>query len=141
VSTRRSRPNETSPGAIPHTRPIPLTPRGTTWTDDEVRGLGVRTNVETAASILGMGRNQAYAALERGDFPVPTFKIAQANGRTKIVVPMAGLRRLLGIDESNHSPESVKEEPSSSSLTEFETPSPTKGSGLDDYGSRRFRPA
>jgi hypothetical protein len=41
---------------------------------------------------LGLGRTATYAAAERGD--IPTIRIGR-----RIVVPTAGLRRLLMIDE------------------------------------------
>jgi Helix-turn-helix domain len=61
------------------------------WTSDEVRALGVRTDVETAGSILGLSRTQAYEAIKRGD--IPHFKVGR-----RIVVPVAPLLHKLGID-------------------------------------------
>jgi hypothetical protein len=40
-----------------------------TWTIEEIRELGLVTNVETAGSILGLSRTQAYAAIQRNEFP------------------------------------------------------------------------
>ncbi len=66
------------------------------WTADEVRALGVRTDVETAGSILGLSRTQAYEAVKRGD--LETFTVGR-----RIVVPVAPLLRRLGIsDDETH---------------------------------------
>lgn len=57
-------------------------------------------SVEEAGSILGLCRSSAYQAVERGEIPVVRF------GR-RVVVPTAGLRRLLGLepaDRVNESP-------------------------------------
>ncbi len=53
----------------------------------------VTLSVPEAAQVLGIGRNSAYEAVRRGEIPV--IKIG-----ARLVVPVAGLRRLLGeIDE------------------------------------------
>jgi hypothetical protein len=62
-----------------------------TWTADEITALGVRTDVGTAGSILGLSRTQAYEAVKRGDIPYFTI------GR-RIIVPTKPLLQLLGID-------------------------------------------
>jgi hypothetical protein len=67
-----------------------------TWQPDEVRALGVRTDVETAGSILGLSRTQAYEAIKRDRFPVPVIRIGR-----RIVVPTRPLLRLLGIDDAD----------------------------------------
>lgn len=64
-----------------------------TWTEEAIRGLGVRTDVETAGSIFGLSRTQAYDAVNNDRFPVPVFRIGR-----RIVVPVAPIRRLLGMD-------------------------------------------
>jgi hypothetical protein len=63
------------------------------WTADDVRALGVRTDVETAGSIFGLSRTQAYEAVNGNRFPVPTFRIGR-----RVVVPVAPILALLGID-------------------------------------------
>ena len=45
--------------------------------------------VERAASILGIGRSSAYALARSGE--LPTLRLGR-----RLVVPVAGLRRLLG---------------------------------------------
>ena len=47
--------------------------------------------VEEAAKILGIGRNQAYEAVHRGD--IPTIRIGK-----RILIPVAALDRLLAGD-------------------------------------------
>lgn len=45
-------------------------------------------DVEEAARLLGIGRNQAYAAVRRGD--IPCIKVGR-----RMVIPKASLDRLL----------------------------------------------
>src|SRR5207249_2614377 len=40
------------------------------WTVQAVQGLGVTTDVETAAAILGIGRTKAYELAKNGEFPI-----------------------------------------------------------------------
>ncbi len=49
--------------------------------------------VPDAGELLGLSRNAAYKAAQRGDIPTLRF------GR-KIVVPTAELRRMLGVSEA-----------------------------------------
>lgn len=63
------------------------------WTAQEVMDLGVRTNLETAASVLGMSRPTAYELIRQNTFPAPVFRVGK-----KYVVPVAGLLNTLGID-------------------------------------------
>jgi hypothetical protein len=65
----------------------------TTWTDDEIRALGVRTDVETAGSIFGLSRTQSYGRVRDGSFPVPIIRVGR-----RMVVPTAPIRKLLQID-------------------------------------------
>lgn len=67
---------------------------GRVWTERDVRALGVRTDVATAGSVLGLGRSAAYEAVRTGGFPVPVIR---AGGH--YVVPVAPLLRLLGLDD------------------------------------------
>jgi len=74
------------------------------WTADEVRALGVRTTVEVAGSIFDLSRTQAYEAVKRGRFPVPTFTIGR-----RIVVPVAPILHKLGIAvENDHDTHSAR---------------------------------
>ncbi len=65
----------------------------TTWTAEEVRALGVQTDVETAGSIFGLSRTQAYAAVKKGVFPVGVIRIGR-----RYLVPTAPILRLLGLE-------------------------------------------
>ncbi|HET6752463.1 MAG TPA: hypothetical protein VFH23_00760 [Jiangellaceae bacterium] len=67
------------------------------WTAEEIRALGLVIDVETAGSILGLSRTQAYAAIQRDDFPVPFYRV----GDHRIRVPVQPILRLLGIDDEN----------------------------------------
>ena len=49
-------------------------------------------DVDTAASAYGLGRNAAYNAIHRGDFPCATIKVGRL-----IRVPTAGLLASLGV--------------------------------------------
>jgi hypothetical protein len=69
-----------------------------TWTASEVWALGALTDIETAGSVLGMGRTKAYELARRGHFPVVVLQ----HGR-RMVVPVRGLLAALDI---------VSEEPS-----------------------------
>lgn len=60
------------------------------WTVGAVRALGIRTDLETAGSVLGMGRTTAYALARRGEFPVPLLRLAN-----RYVVPVAPLLEYL----------------------------------------------
>lgn len=63
------------------------------WNEADVRGLGVTTDLVTAGSVLGIGRNAAYALNADGRFPVPVLALG-ATYR----VPVAGLLRVLGLE-------------------------------------------
>lgn len=68
------------------------------WTAEQVYALGVRTDLPTAASILGIGRNAAYEMVHGGRFPVPVLRMGRHH-----VVPVAPLLRLLDVVESGDS--------------------------------------
>ena len=63
------------------------------WTPEQVRALGVTTDVVTAGQILGLSRNSAYRLARAGTFPVPVL-CAGAQYR----VPVAALLTALGLD-------------------------------------------
>lgn len=65
------------------------------WTVDEVRRLGMATDVETAASILRIGRTTAYRLVGEGDFPVPVLRVGK-----RYVVAVENLLALLGVASS-----------------------------------------
>ena len=61
------------------------------WTVAQVRELGMATDIETAASVLGIGRTTAYTLARSGDFPVPVIRIGR-----RYVVAVEGLLTVLG---------------------------------------------
>ena len=66
------------------------------WTTGEIRALGVRTDLETAASIWGIGRTRAYELARTGDFPSPLVRVG-----AKWVALVGPLLRALDPDNSN----------------------------------------
>lgn len=62
------------------------------WTEQEVRALGVTTDVVTAGAVLGIGRVKSYELAKADQFPVPVLKLGR-----KYVVPVAGLLKSLGL--------------------------------------------
>lgn len=62
------------------------------WTPEEIRDLGVRTNLQTACSVLGISTSGGYSLLAKDQFPVRTVRVGN-----RIIVPVAGLLELLGI--------------------------------------------
>lgn len=63
------------------------------WTVERVKALGVMTNVETAAQILGIGRTVAYRLAKDGEFPVQVLRIGHSYR-----VPVPRLLELLGAE-------------------------------------------
>ena len=62
------------------------------WSPDNVIALGVRTNLDTANAILGLGRSTGYELARRGQYPVPVLRVGR-----RFIVPVAGLLDALGI--------------------------------------------
>lgn len=62
------------------------------WTQDEVRALGVRTDIKTANSVLGISRPVGYDLIHRGAYPVKVLRAGH-----KYIVPVAGLLAALDI--------------------------------------------
>ncbi len=63
-----------------------------TWTAAQVRSLGVRTDLATAASVLGVGRTKAHQLARADALGVPVLRIGR-----RYVVPVAPLLALLGV--------------------------------------------
>ncbi|MGW4682619.1 DNA-binding protein [Micromonospora taraxaci] len=63
------------------------------WTIDAVRDLGVTTDIETAGSILGIGRTKAYALAKTNDFPVRFLRVGR-----RYLVPVHAILKLLGVE-------------------------------------------
>lgn len=60
------------------------------WTQEAVRALGMTTDIETAAAILGIGRTKAYELARAGAFPVKVLRIGH-----RYVVPVPAILELL----------------------------------------------
>ncbi len=71
------------------------TAREGVWTAEAVRGLGMTTDVETAAVILGIGRTLAYELVRTDEFPVRLIRLGR-----RIVVPIPELLRSLGAPDT-----------------------------------------
>jgi hypothetical protein len=54
------------------------------WSIDQIRALGAVTDLRTAARILGLSANTAYALAQRDAFPVPVIR---AGGQYRVSVP------------------------------------------------------
>ncbi|MDG4833040.1 helix-turn-helix domain-containing protein [Solwaraspora sp. WMMD1047] len=61
------------------------------WTEQAVRGLGLTTDVVTAASILGIGRTKAYQLVQAGEFPVKVLRVGR-----RYLVPVPAILESLG---------------------------------------------
>lgn len=69
-----------------------MTSRKRTWSEAEVRALGVRTDLETACdAVLGVGRTKSYELARLGELPFPVLRVGN-----RMVVPVAPLLNLLG---------------------------------------------
>lgn len=66
------------------------------WTPDDVRALGMTTDLETAAEIIGIGRTLAYELAKNGEFPVRLLRLGR-----RVVVPVTELLLALGSDAAN----------------------------------------
>lgn len=70
----------------------PSTSDRTVWSEDQVRALGVATDLVTAAAVLGIGRTTAHALARADRFPVPVIRVGR-----RYRVPVAPLLRLLAL--------------------------------------------
>jgi hypothetical protein len=61
------------------------------WTPDDVQALGMTTDLETAAEIIGIGRTLAYELAKNQAFPVRLLRLGR-----RVVVPVPDLLRYLG---------------------------------------------
>ena len=61
------------------------------WTPEQVRQLGMTTDLETAADVIGIGRTLAYELAKTGEFPIRLLRLGR-----RVVVPTADLLRFLG---------------------------------------------
>ncbi|GGL88451.1 hypothetical protein [Micromonospora yangpuensis] len=80
----------------PDSDPRPTTshaPAEVPWTAERIRALGAATTLPTAAAVLGISRSQAYRLAATDTFPAPLIRAG-----SRIIVPVAGLLRLLLLD-------------------------------------------
>lgn len=63
------------------------------WTVAAIRALGATTDVQTAGSILGVGRTKAYELAKAGEFPVKTIRVGR-----RYLVSIPAMLALLGAD-------------------------------------------
>jgi hypothetical protein len=61
------------------------------WSVEQIRQLGVTTDIVTAGSVLGIGRTTAYKLARDGHFPVPVLQVG-----TRYVVAVGHLLAALG---------------------------------------------
>jgi hypothetical protein len=60
---------------------------------EQVRRLGVTTEVETAESVLGIGRSKSYEMAKSGQFPVRILRIGRG-----YFVPVPDLIKVVGVE-------------------------------------------
>lgn len=63
------------------------------WSAEQIRALGVTTDIVTAGSVLGVGRTTAYHLAQSGGFPVPVLKIGN-----RYIVAVAHLLQAVGVE-------------------------------------------
>lgn len=71
VSRTARTPGDAGPRRAAHT---PGSALDAAWSIDQIRALGVVTDLRTAARILGLSANTAYALAQRDAFPVPVLR-------------------------------------------------------------------
>ncbi|MBE1487508.1 hypothetical protein [Plantactinospora soyae] len=101
----------------------------TPWTAERIRALGAATTLPTAAAVLGISRSQAYRLAATDTFPTPVIRAG-----TRIIVPVAGLLRLLLLDSATPTPDDGRRlDPVAVLSVDATTPSPA------DYNRHRWR--
>ncbi len=86
------------------------------WTAEEVRALGVTTDLVTAGSVLGIGRVTAYALNGQGRFPTRVLPLG-----SRYRVPVSDLLSLLGLAQN-----SSETGPASPALAPHQSPAAAK---------------
>jgi hypothetical protein len=64
------------------------------WTLDQVRALGVSTDLITAGSVLGIGRTTSYHLARTGTFPIPILRVGN-----RYTVAVAHLLKAIGVQD------------------------------------------
>ncbi|MDG4829270.1 hypothetical protein O7627_08120 [Solwaraspora sp. WMMD1047] len=119
--------NTTSTRDTRSTSPHPTA--GTPWTAERIRALGAATTLPIAAAVLGISRSQAYRLAAADTFPAPVIRAG-----TRIIVPVAGLLRLLLLDSTiPTSDDGRRLDPVPESSVDATTPPPA------DYNRHRWR--
>ncbi|GAB3970899.1 hypothetical protein V1634_22165 [Plantactinospora veratri] len=98
------------------------------WTAERLRALGVTTTLATAASVLGISRSQAYRLAATDTFPTPLIRAG-----TRIIVPVAGLLRLLMLESPASTAEDRRLDPIGEASVDATTRPPA------DYVHHRWR--
>ena len=93
MPSANSLPGPDDQGMSTATPPPPATGRRI-WTPEQVRRLGMTTDLETAADVIGIGRTLAYELARTGDFPIRLLRLGR-----RVVVPIADLLTFLGHSE------------------------------------------
>lgn len=60
------------------------------WTKESVLALGMTTDVETAAEIIGIGRSLAYELIAAEDFPIELLRLGR-----RVLVPVHSILQYL----------------------------------------------
>ncbi|WP_407663195.1 hypothetical protein [Micromonospora radicis] len=93
---------------------------GVPWTAERIRALGAATTLPTAAAVLGISRSQAYRLAATDTFPAPLIRAG-----SRIIVPVAGLLRLLLLDNPAPDPDGGRRlDPVGVSSVDATTPPP-----------------
>lgn len=90
------RPTPPTPDTAPSDTALPSAARARTA--EQLRALGVTTDLMTAAKVLRVARTAAYTGARNGTFPVPVVRTGR---RYRVVV--ARLIEFLGLDEEPRS--------------------------------------
>ena len=70
--------------------------RAQPWSVEQIRALGVTTDIVTAGAVLGIGRTTAYRLARSGEFPVPLLKVGN-----RYLVVVAHLLSAVGIQPAS----------------------------------------
>jgi hypothetical protein len=107
----------------------PHLPASDPWTAERIRALGAAATLPTAAAVLGISRSQAYRLAAADTFPTPVIRAG-----TRIIVPVAGLLRLLLLDNTTPTPDDGRRlDPVPESSVDATTTPPA------DYNRHRWR--
>ncbi len=63
------------------------------WSVEQIRELGVTTDIVTAGAVLGIGRTTAYRLARLGAFPVPVLRVGN-----RYLVAVTHLLKAIGIE-------------------------------------------